>query len=145
MSCRLQSSHPVIFIWISVNRMWSSCCVIHVSHVFSKFFLFLSFTAPFLVEQRHDQPILSFFCIIQCIVRWVSGRIKSEQTTAWNKCWCTVPNIAQSVLIIRWLLPAYLARRYRIGSTIAVIQVIQNECFWHILETVICTDIQSTL
>lgn len=85
--------------------LWSSCCLIHVSNDSSKFFfLFPSFTAPFPVEQCHDQPILSFSCIIQCTVRWVSGRIKSEQTTAWNKCWCTVPNTAQSVLIISWLL-----------------------------------------
>lgn len=44
----------------------------------------------FPVERHYDQPILSISCIIQCTVQRVTGRIKSAQTTAWNKC-CTVP------------------------------------------------------
>lgn len=44
----------------------------------------------FPVLWHYDQPILSISCIIQCTVQRVTGRIKSAQTTAWNKC-CTVP------------------------------------------------------
>lgn len=44
----------------------------------------------FPVERHYDQPILSISCIIQCTVQRVTGRTKSAQTTAWNKC-CTVP------------------------------------------------------
>lgn len=104
---------------LSKLSLWSSCCLIsslrHVLGFF--FFLFLlSFAAPSPVEQRHCQPILSFSCIIQCTVQWVSGRIKSEQTTAWNKCWCTVPNTPQSVLVISRSLSHYWAQNYPIGG-----------------------------
>lgn len=113
-SCRLQCSHPVIIVFlISVNRL---CDHDVVSSMYQTCFFFLSnsFTAPFLVEQHHDQPILSFPCIIQCTVQWVSGRIKSEQTTAWNKCWCTVPNIARSVLFISLFSPKWSNKMYRV-------------------------------
>lgn len=85
--------------------LWSTCCLIHVSNVFSIYmyiyFLLLIYSLLFfLLKGAVIKQSCHLSRIVQCTVRWVSGRIKSEQTPAWNKCWCTVPNAAQSVLFI---------------------------------------------
>lgn len=67
--------------------------------------------------------ILSISSISQCTVQWISGRIKSEQTTAWNKCWSTVPNTVWSVFSFT----QYIHYQFIIHSIISA----QN---WHNLD-----------